>query len=568
MKKGFTLIELLAVITILALVALITSISVANMVKESKDELSDAQIKSIELAAKAWGADNITLLPSGDSCSFITLKDLKENGLLDSNILNPKDKEELSNDLKIKITSKLNSKGKSILTYEVNSSNVGNCSYIGNPIYVDLPKGLTPVIYDGTNWKVPELNQEWYDYDKQMWANAVVLGSGKTKKPGEIVTVEGDNPDALMMLVYIPRYEYKIEGQYGKGGQSAELPGEIEVNFIGKNIKTPTEGYIIHPAFNFDGEKSGFWVGKFELSHETLSSSTTSNNLGCSSTSCTNASGLRILPNKASLRYNNVSNFWYIIRSIESTSTFGLNNMDTHMMKNSEWGAVAYLSQSKYGKYGNSDYEGAQKEVYINNSSSFYTGRSGGNKGGNTQIKDTYTDQTSTTQYINYGYYTYDGYLLSYNTNNKTETRDINKGTGASTTGNIYGVYDMSGGSWEYVMGAYGPEYPTIGSSGFESTVFTGNTIESKYYDIYANSTNSTSNDGSQSCNNGVCLGHAMSETASWYGDYTHVVTSSYPWFLLGGYYFDNTYAGVFSRDFAQGFSGGNNSARVVGFGK
>ena len=311
MRKGFTLIELLAVITILALVALITSISVANMVKESKDELSDAQIKSIELAAKAWGADNITLLPSGDSCSFITLKDLKENGLLDSNISNPKDKEELSNDLKIKITSKLNSKGKSILTYEVNSSSVGNCSYIGNPIYVDVPKGLTPVVYDGKNWKVPELNQEWYNYDKQMWANAVVLGKGKTKQPGEIVTVEGENPDALMMLVYIPRYEYKIEGDFGKGGQSEDLPGEIEVNFIGKNTTTATEGYHIHPAFNFDGEKSGFWVGKFELSHETLSSSTTDNNLGCSSTSCANASGLRILPNKESLRYNNVSNFWY-----------------------------------------------------------------------------------------------------------------------------------------------------------------------------------------------------------------------------------------------------------------
>ena len=31
--------------------------------------------------------------------------------------------------------------------------------------------------------------------------------------------------------------------------------------------------------------------------------------------------------------------------------------------------------------------------------------------------------------------------------------RNMNKV--ASTTGNIYGVYDMSGGSWEYVMGIY-----------------------------------------------------------------------------------------------------------------
>ena len=32
------------------------------------------------------------------------------------------------------------------------------------------------------------------------------------------------------------------------------------------------------------------------------------------------------------------------------------------MMKNMEWGAVAYLSHSKYGKYGNSMYEGSNKK--------------------------------------------------------------------------------------------------------------------------------------------------------------------------------------------------------------
>ena len=48
-------------------------------------------------------------------------------------------------------------------------------------------------------------------------------------------------------------------------------------------------------------------------------------------------------------------------------NVFGIKSSitDTHMMKNSEWGAVAYLSQSKYGKYGNLDYEGREKEVYM-----------------------------------------------------------------------------------------------------------------------------------------------------------------------------------------------------------
>ena len=33
-----------------------------------------------------------------------------------------------------------------------------------------------------------------------------------------------------------------------------------------------------------------------------------------------------------------------------------VNNLDIHLIKNSEWGAVAYLSKSKYGKFGNSMY--------------------------------------------------------------------------------------------------------------------------------------------------------------------------------------------------------------------
>ena len=145
---------------------------------------------------------------------------------------------------------------------------------------------------------------------------------------------------------------------------------------------------------------------------------------------------------------------------------------------------------------------------------------------------------------------------------------------GASTTGNIYGVYDMSGGSWEYVMGVYGPEYPTIRSSGFGSTVFTGNTIESKYYDKYANSTNSKTNDGSLSCNNGICYGHGISEikgsttSNGWYGDTTDMVYSSGPWFLRGGEYSISANAGVFGRNLRDGNSSFGRSARVVGFGK
>ena len=207
------------------------------------------------------------------------------------------------------------------------------------------------------------------------------------------------------------------------------------------------------------------------------------------------------------------------------------------MLNNNEWGAVAYLSRSKYG---------ANREVYVNNSSGYYTGRSGGNVGGSTQIKDVYTNQTSTAQYNTYGFYTWDGYLLNYGTNTHSSTRDLNKV--ASTTGNIYGVYDMAGGAWEYIMGNFNS---TAGNSGF--TTFPND----KYINIYSSSiftgTNSTNN---SLCTLATCGGQALYETKGWYHDSSYFVISSTPWFRRGGSYNAGTGAGIFN---SNSYSGTNN---------
>ena len=81
-------------------------------------------------------------------------------------------------------------------------------------------------------------------------------------------------------------------------------------------------------------------------------------------------------------------------------------------MKNDEWGAVEYLSKSKYGKQ--------NKEVWINNSSNFITGSAGNSTNANADTGTT-NDYTSA------------------------------QGVKASTTGTVHGVYDMSGGAWEYI---------------------------------------------------------------------------------------------------------------------
>ena len=89
-KKGFTLIELLAVIVILSLLALLSSNAITNMVKDSKEELYNTQIKLIESAAQSWAADHLDLLPEAGTCKFVKLYYLQSYGVISNDITNPK----------------------------------------------------------------------------------------------------------------------------------------------------------------------------------------------------------------------------------------------------------------------------------------------------------------------------------------------------------------------------------------------------------------------------------------------------------------------------------------------
>lgn len=136
MKKGFTLIELLSVIVIIGLIGLITIPNISKTLEAYKQGLLDTQIKNIEEAARNWGADNLFLLPTGTDITvektysevkdgyneeygtlIITLKLLKENGYIDSDIINPVTKQQIPDDLEIKIINESNK-----YSYEVNMS--------------------------------------------------------------------------------------------------------------------------------------------------------------------------------------------------------------------------------------------------------------------------------------------------------------------------------------------------------------------------------------------------------------------------------------------------------------
>ena len=128
-KKGFTLVELLATIIILGLLTLLASTSVTKVLKESKGDLYTTQIKLVESAAEAWGAENIDKLPNDGECKFLTVETLQDYGLIDKDITNPKTNEKIDNNIKIKISSSKTGYGNSVTNYEVNPKSIEGCSH-------------------------------------------------------------------------------------------------------------------------------------------------------------------------------------------------------------------------------------------------------------------------------------------------------------------------------------------------------------------------------------------------------------------------------------------------------
>ena len=342
-----------------------------------------------------------------------------------------------------------------------------------------------------------------------------------TKYNNASVGTEISMNDISTMWVWIPRYKYtylntntpqKINVKFESGTASTgtikctdvvtgtSSTSETCTDTTNNGLVAGTSTYT-HPAFTFgDKELTGIWVGKFEVS-----------------------SGQIIKPNVTSLRGQTVNQLYTGIYNMRNSgNAFGFSTTDeTHMMKNMEWGAVTYLSHSKYG---------INKEIAINSANTYTTGCGPQSEG-----------STSSGATCN-------GYTTAL-------------GQSASTTGNTSGVYDMSGGAYEYVMGNM------VNSSGafYSSNAGFSTAPDAKYYDKYSYdaSSNTTYTRGK--------LGDATKEMApvsssntSWYSDYASFPYSSYPWFLRGGYFDNGAGAGAFVFGYNNGRAVGNHSSRAV----
>ena len=338
---------------------------------------------------------------------------------------------------------------------------------------------------DGTVKKA-NVKSEWYSYEKKNWANAIILkdeSTANTYNVGDTISEEAIES----YFVWVPRYRYQLWdlGNYDSLTTiDASKVHEIPIIFGDYNTSdekesectTPMESgasgncsvgdYMTHPAF-LSIPSTGFWVGKFETGYAGASS------VKEALQNVRDSSKVIIKPNVISWRGIQVANAFY-------TSYDYKRELDSHMMKNIEWGAVAYLQHSAYG---------SQESVRINNHLDFLTGYQGnveptcGNSGReNIECNRYCNDGTCNTAYP-------DSVL-------------------SSTTGNITGVYDMSGGALEYTFsitldqnGNIVSGRNSLNNSGFNgvfvcptcdndtsmlTSLTTGYKLpETKYYDLY-----------------------------------------------------------------------------------
>jgi hypothetical protein len=400
-----------------------------------------------------------------------------------------------------------------------------------------VKEGLIPVVIsdNGVVKKAYE-NQEWYRYADKKWANAVILNDeSKTYESGEVIPEE----NIESYFVWIPKYRYQLWdlGEYNSLTEvDNSKPHEIPIIFGDYDTRDSINGecttpmlsgesgncevgdYMTHPAF-ISMNATGLWVGKFETGYKGSYDKTSAES------NTIESEKVQIKPNVNSWRNIQPSNAFY-------TSYDYKRDFDSHMMKNTEWGAVSYLSHSKYGSTNN---------VRINNNSDYKTGYSA--------VVEPTCGYTGKNEECNqYG-----------NTEDITKSWNTSVGYLGSTTGNISGIYDMSGGSWEYVMGVMVDQNgkPISGRNNKNNSGFNGTfscpscdsdtsgllslttgidyPLDNKYYDTY-NYFESDKNYKNRILGDATAeLGPFFNDVSSWYDGKANFVWNYSPWFHRGG---------------------------------
>ena len=435
----------------------------------------------------------------------------------------------------------------------------------------DLMSGMSAIYFDNNKaTKVGNTDKdEWYSYNDKEWANAQ--------------TEDGS------MWVWIPRYAYRINKStktcdivflIGTSDNYYDKDGKVQTaqrqTSNGQTIKTDGEAYTVHPAFTNESnigyvnggwkkELTGIWVSKFEAGYfdknlvdadkEKYSSSVNYSQTYGYTPAEKNEDARNYLDGvygsktiaikyptfqggKYSMNYINHNDAFNISKAIagDSNNIYGLksNSTDSHLIKNSEWGAVAYLGQSQYGLY--------NKNIRINNV----------NMGDNSHFVYAMTGYAAKEE------------DAANTTNTDAIAWNQTGGELASTTGTIYGIYDMSGGTWERSASLVNNCNSRLNEFGSSLMYSLKDGKSSEYVTVYETDT-SVDNTG-VSWTDGNLLktneanykkntkyGDAIKETStagtgntSWNGDYSYFAGLYDPFFIRGGYCWGRSGAGLF----------------------
>jgi len=482
-----------------------------------------------------------------------------------------------------------------------------------------LVDGMTPIKFtEPTNTAKGEAvttnssDANWYNYDEKKWANAQTEdGSMWVWIPRFAYRINSSSQTTDVVFLINDTNNYYDENGVIQKAKRANSATDI--------IDTTT-GYTVHPAFTnessinyanggWDKEITGLWVSKFEAGYAsgnnsapvvasnvkyTLASSwVRAKEAGTSSDSTQPARNwlegiygkynsttkkYEWLNGEVAIKYPVFQGTTYSMNYIEINDTFNITRAltntgniygftsytaDSHMMKNSEWGAISYLAKSKYG-LGSTD-------ITINNISLNSGNRQRTETAAKTGVDSVYAVTGCTTGSTSEGEKQTTIANINATTGNTAAdgvyTWNQKSGQASSSTGTIYGVYDLSGGLWEQM-----PAYIANGNGSLKSygasVSYDGDTLRTtstKYTTVYpSNDSGITNYDTASQTNyplNKYIYGDAVRETcsskagtnesgwntSSWYSDYSCFPGCGSTFFYRGGGFWSGTHAGLFA---------------------
>ena len=373
---------------------------------------------------------------------------------------------------------------------------------------IEAVRANAPEMLEGmteTTFKLPEGNNKgetikigntgfntniWYDYGNKKWANATTEDGSMwvwIPRYAYKITYNDSNDKSkggtidIRFLIGISDKYYDYDGKVKTAKRATSKDETVDT----------TSDYYVHPAFTdetkldfanggWDKELTGIWVAKFEAGYASgnndapvkassviytkdfsrvpiVESGITGNGTygessldarnwldGIYGETTTNIKYPTFQPKTFSMNYLTINDAYNISKVLtENGNIYGLNNIttDSHLIKNSEWGAVAYLSHSKYALNAGEAY---RNNINLNSGNKIRTEKKGKNG-----VDSVYAVTGVTTGTTNAGEKQTTIEIINNTKNNENNngiyTWEQIEGQKASSTGNMYGIYDMDG---------------------------------------------------------------------------------------------------------------------------